>query len=109
MPKAASGTRHTWPSPGFSETHLAAFDEPQSGHVPAKRAAMWLQALGESLTSADVPEAKADLVHAIYERIVVAGPTFIKAHLTPAAHAQGLAALLPQVVMASPAVSEFRT
>ena len=88
---------------------IAAFDEPQSSHVPAKRAAAWLQALGESLTSADVPEAKADLVHAIYERVVVAGPTFIKAHLTPAAHAHGLAALLPEVVMASPAGLEPAT
>ena len=29
---------------------LAAFDEPQAGHVPAKRAAAWLQALGETPT-----------------------------------------------------------
>jgi hypothetical protein len=40
---------------------------------------MALEALGETLRSADVPEAKADLIHAIYERIVVAGPRFIKA------------------------------
>jgi len=82
---------------------LAAFDEPQAGHVPAKRAAAWLQALGETLRSADVPEAKVDLIHAIYERIVVAGPEFIRAYLTPAAYAHGLAALLPEVVIASSA------
>ena len=82
---------------------MAAFDEPQAGHVLAKRAAAWLQDLGETLQTADVPEAKADLIHAIYERIVAAGPEFIKAYLTPAAHAHGLAALLPEVVMASPA------
>ena len=40
-----------------------------------------------------MPEAKADLLHAVYERIVVAGPTFVEAHLTPDAYAHGLAAL----------------
>jgi hypothetical protein len=45
------------------------------------RAAAWLQALGDTLRSAEVPEAKADLIHAIYERIVVAGPVFVRAHL----------------------------
>ena len=88
---------------------LAAFDEPQAGHVPAKRAAAWLKALGETLQTADVPEAKSDLIHAIYERIVVAGPEFIKAYLTPAAYTHGLAALLPEVVMASPAGFEPAT
>ena len=39
---------------------------------------------------------------AIYERIVVAGPTFVSARLTPAAYAHGLALALPQVVMARP-------
>ena len=87
----------------------ATFDEPQAGHVPARRAAMWLKAFGETLRSADVPEAKSDLVHANYERIVVAGPQFIRAYLTPAAYAHGLAALLPEVVMASPAGLEPAT
>ncbi len=88
---------------------LTAFEEPQSGHVPANRATAWLQALGETLQSADAPEAKADLIHAIYERIVVAGPEFIKAYLMPAAYTHGLAALLPEVVVASPAGFEPAT
>jgi hypothetical protein len=88
---------------------IAAFDEPHAGHVPAKRATAWLRAFGETLQSADAPEAKADLIHAIYERIVAAGPEFIKAYLTPAAYVHGLAALLPEVALAPPAVSEFRT
>ena len=88
---------------------LDALDKPRSGHVPAKRAAAWLRALGETLHSADVPEAKSDLVHAIYERIVVAGPHFIRAYLTPTATADGLAALLPEVVMAPPAGFEPAT
>jgi hypothetical protein len=45
----------------------------------------------------------AELLHAIYERIVVAGPAFVSARLTPAAEQHGLALALPQVVMAPPA------
>jgi hypothetical protein len=44
----------------------------------------------------------ADLVHAIYERIVVAGPTVVSASLTPAACAHGMAVVLPEVVLARP-------
>jgi hypothetical protein len=92
-----------------ARSRLAAYDQPEAGHVPSKRAAAWLAALGETLQSADVPEAKADLIHAIYERIVVVGPEFVRAYLTPAAYAHGLAALLPEVVMASPAGFEPAT
>ena len=87
----------------------AAFDEPSAGHVPAKRAVEWLRALGETWRSADVPEAKADLIHAIYERIVVVGREFVSARLTPAAYAHGLAVVLPEVVLASPAGFEPAT
>jgi hypothetical protein len=51
---------------------------------------------------ADVPEAKADLLHAVFERIVVAGPRFVRATLTPAACQHGLALALPQAAMARP-------
>ena len=69
----------------------------------ADRAVEWLRALAETWTAADVPEAKADLLHAIYERIVVAGRSFVSARLTPAAYAHGLALALPEkVVMARP-------
>ena len=54
-------------------------------------------------SAADVPEAKADLLHAIYERIVVAGRLFVSARLTPAAYAHGLALAMPEkVAMARP-------
>ena len=43
---------------------------------------------------------RSDLIHAVYERIVVAGPTFVRARLTPNAYEHGLALALPQVVMA---------
>ena len=45
--------------------------------APGQRAVEWLRALGESSKAADVPEEKADLLHAIYERITVAGPEIV--------------------------------
>ena len=42
--------------------------------LSGQRAVEWLRALSETVQHADVPEEKADLMHAIYERIVVAGP-----------------------------------
>ena len=89
---------------------LAAVDDAPLEGVPAERAVAWLRALAETWMSADVREEKADLLHAIYERIVVAGRSFVSARLTPAAYAHGLALALPEkVVMARPTVSEFTT
>ena len=51
-----------------------------------------LQELG---AHADVPEAKADLVHAVYEKVVVAGHDFVSARLTPAAYQRALALAMP--------------
>jgi hypothetical protein len=48
----------------------------------------------------------ADLLHAIYERIVVKGRSIVAARLTPAAYSNGVALALPQVVMARPEGSE---
>jgi hypothetical protein len=70
--------------------------------VPAHRAVEWLRVLGETWASADVPEARADLLHAIYERITVVGRSVVSVRLTQAAYANGLALALPQVVMARP-------
>jgi hypothetical protein len=56
----------------------------------------------DTWVSADVPEARADLLHAIYDRIVVKGRSIVAARLTPAAYANGLALALPQVVRARP-------
>jgi hypothetical protein len=77
--------------------------------VPAKRAVEWLRLLAETWGSAEVPGAKADLLHAIYERITVVGRSIVSVRLTQAAYANGLALALPQVVMARPTVSEFTT
>ena len=81
---------------------LASLDQSAAGGVPAERAVTWLRALAETWERADVPEAKADLLHAVYERITVAGRSIVGARLTPAAYAHGLALALPQVVMARP-------
>jgi hypothetical protein len=63
--------------------------------VSPGRAIEWLRVIGTTWRDADVPEAKAGLVHAIDERIVVAGPEFVSARLTPDAYAHGLALALP--------------
>ena len=43
--------------------------------LSGRRAVEWSRALGETVQHSDVPAEKADLMHAIYERITVAGPT----------------------------------
>jgi len=71
--------------------------------LPGQRAVEWLRALGESFQAADIPKEKADLMHAIYERITVAGPLIVGVRLTQAAYAHGLALALPEKVeMARP-------
>jgi DNA invertase Pin-like site-specific DNA recombinase len=95
---------------GHLRTALGAVDGGAQLGVPADRAVAWLRALADTWSSADVPGAKAELLHAIYERIVVAGRRIISARLTPAAYAHGLALAMPeQVAMARPTVSEFTT
>lgn len=81
---------------------LAGMEQQPGGSLPAQRSIEWLRAFAESWREANVPEAKADLVHAIYERIVVAGRQFVSARLTPAAYQHGLALALPEAVMARP-------
>lgn len=75
----------------------------RTGHPTGRRAVEWLRALGESLEAADVGKEKADLMHAIYDRIAVAGPDIVGVQLTQAAYAHGLALALPEKVeMARP-------
>jgi len=70
--------------------------------LPGQRAVEWLRALSESLKAADVPKEKADLMHAIYDRITVAGPEIVGVRLTQAAYAHGALALPEKVAMARP-------
>jgi len=79
-------------------SQLSSIDQPPGSRMAAERAVAWLRAIAETLVAADVPEAKAELLHAIYERIEVRGPTIVRVHLTPSAYANGLALALPQVV-----------
>lgn len=71
--------------------------------IPAERAVAWLRALGQALQSADASQEKAELMHAIYERVTAVGAEIRSVRLTPAAYAHGLALALPEkVVMARP-------
>jgi len=70
--------------------------------LPARRATEWLDALAETWQKADLVEEKSDVIHAIYERIVIEGPRFIGLRLTPATYRHGLALALPEAVMARP-------
>ena len=80
-----------------------AITERTAAGVPGQRAVEWLRAISESVQLADVPKEKADLMHAIYERITVAGPEIVGVRLTQAAYAHALALALPEKVeMARP-------
>jgi hypothetical protein len=69
-----------------SPTCIRAITERTAAGLPGHRAVEWLRALSESVQIADVPKEKADLMHAIYERITVAGPIITSARLTPSAY-----------------------
>ena len=60
--------------------------------------------LSATWREADVPEVKADVIQAIYERIVVTGEEIVWVRLTPAAYAHGLsrAGAARRVAMARP-------
>ncbi len=74
-----------------------------SGAISAEVALAWLETLSATWSEADVPEAKAEVLHAIYERIVVTGRTIVSIRLTPSAYAHGLAVALPdKVALARP-------
>jgi hypothetical protein len=66
--------------------------------LPAQRAVEWLRAIGESLQATEQSKEKADLMHAIYDRITVAGPEIMGVRLTQMAYAHGLALALPEKV-----------
>jgi hypothetical protein len=107
VPEAPTTTAQ--PLPALTAS-LAEVEETAQAGVPADRAVEWLRALAETWQQAEVPEARSELLHAMYERIVVAGREFVSARLTPAAYANGLALVLPeQVVMVRPTRFELAT
>jgi hypothetical protein len=65
------------------EARDAIADGAETG-VPAQRAMEWLHALAEAVQQADLPKERADLVHAIYERITRDGSEKTAAHLLAA-------------------------
>ena len=78
--------------------------------ISPERAVAWLRALSETWRAAEVPAERADLLHAVYDRITVAGRRIVSVRLTPSAYAHGFALALPEkVVLARPTVSEFTT
>ena len=64
----------------------------------SERAVAWIRELSATWRAAEVPAEKADLLHAIYDRIVVAGRSIVSVRLTPSAHAHGSALALPEKV-----------
>jgi hypothetical protein len=71
--------------------------------ISAERAFACLQAQSATWREADVPAAKAELLHAIYDQIVVTGREIVSVRLTPSAFAHGFAPALPEeVVLARP-------
>ena len=71
--------------------------------ISPERAVAWLRALSETWRAAEVPAERADLLHAVYDRITVAGRRIVSVRLTPSAYAHGFALALPEkVVLARP-------
>jgi hypothetical protein len=71
--------------------------------ISPERAVEWLEAMSATWRAAEVPAERADLLHAIYDRITVAGRKIVSVRLTPSAYAHGFALALPEkVVLARP-------
>lgn len=75
-------------------------ERPSTGVAPDRVVAK-LRALPETWAKA-TPSGRAELLHSIYERIIVRGPEFIGARLTPEAYSLGLALALPERVQPAP-------
>jgi hypothetical protein len=71
---------------------LDAIGTQQAHDLPGQRALEWLDALAETWQKTDLVEEKSDVIHAIYERIVIEGPRFVGLRLTPAAYRDGVGA-----------------
>ena len=82
---------------------------PTPSGIDPERAVAWLTDLKHSWEWADEAE-RANIVKAIYRRIVVEGDSFVGVELTEEAKAIGLAVALPQsVALARPARLELTT
>jgi hypothetical protein len=77
-------------------TRIDSGERPATGIAPEKVVAK-LRALPRTWAQA-TPAGRAELLHSIYERIIVRGPEFVGARLTPEAYSLGLAIALPERV-----------
>jgi hypothetical protein len=66
--------------------------------ISAERAVAWLRELSKTWRAAEVPAERADLLHAVCDRITVAGRRIVSVRLTPSAYAHGFALALPKKV-----------
>ena len=82
---------------------LKAVEDAPHDVVTPERAVDWLRAFDETWEHAELPAEQGDLLHAICERIDVAGRAFIQGKVTPSAETHGVVLALPQVVTARPA------
>ena len=64
--------------------------------ISPERAVAWLEALSATWRAAEVPAERADVLHAIYDRITVAATKIVSVRLTPSAYAHGFALALPE-------------
>jgi hypothetical protein len=87
---------------------LSALEAMKASGTSASRAIEWLEILAETWQKAELPEEKSDVVHAIYERIVVAGPEFVGVRLTPAAYSHGLRSLYQRLLERARQDSDLR-
>ena len=103
MLRAESTTRPTWHRFGVlreEATKVDSGERPGNGIAPDKIVAT-LRALPETWSKA-TPSGRAELLHSIYERIIVRGPEFVGARLTPEAYSLGLALALLERVQPAP-------
>jgi hypothetical protein len=95
--QVAAQERRTY---GLSRVHRGATDGPPTSEqglcapdrewLGSRRSATW--------RAAEVPAERADVLHAIYDRITIAGRKIVSVKLTPSAYAHGFALSLPEKV-----------
>ena len=99
MRRLASTTRNTSRGWHASAEIWKSWGRSRPGTCQARRATEWLDALAETWQKADLVEEKSDVIHAIYERIVIEGPRFVGLRLTPTAYRHGLGLSRCQVLL----------
>ena len=101
-PRLASTTPTTSRGMARLREQLDAVEVQRAHDLPAQRALEWLDALADTWQTTDLVEEQSDVIHAVYESILVEGPRFVGVRLTPAAYQHGLALALSDAVMARP-------